>query len=293
MLVWKQSLENGEYRTITIKQRRICFTELARSQVKEHGKTFGPFSLEWRIDALRRLGALPVIYVPQHLKDDREFSAVGATIVAELADIKYTVSQLHQLSKLTDPQYLLAHLAPEATSVAEDYFFDLRNTDAQEKVVASYQVPSRSIKDILSYIGYRNAPFDLMVGVLSLVQNLFCPTDDEKHDRPLEYYRQREWRLSAGLALKGISQDRTLTDRERETLLSIDRTFWNKELSDGKTSFRRVDDACVVDRYGGRHIAESIFSIVVPPEAYEEARDLFGDKVLVADESNANLSPRE
>jgi hypothetical protein len=68
ILVWKQALANGEYRTIINRQHRICFTELSRDEIAQHGLKFGPFSLEFDIDTLRRVGALPVIYMPQHLQ---------------------------------------------------------------------------------------------------------------------------------------------------------------------------------------------------------------------------------
>jgi len=284
IVVWKQSLENGQNRTTAVRQCRICFTELSRDQVEEHGKQFGPFSVEFRIDVLRQLGALPVIYVPQRLKEDRRFSTVGETIVTEIGDIKYTINQLHQLSQLTDPDYLLTKIAPGATHVADDCILTLQNTDTADKVIASYQVPLKHIKDILSYIGYRNAPFDLMIGVLSHVQSLFYPTDDEIHDKQLEYYRQREWRLVTGLALEGKSQSRPLTDFEKHSLLSVNNRFWSKEVSDGNVSIRRADDACIIDRFEGKHIAEAISAVVVPTEAYDEAKSVFGDKVLIAGE---------
>jgi hypothetical protein len=286
VLTWKQSLENGEYRTITLRQRRICFTELARSEVQEHGKKFGPYALELRVNDLRRLGALPVMYIPQHLKDDRKLSTVGATVVAELADIKYTISQLHQLSQLTDPSYLLSSVAKgSAASVVEDCVLNLQNTDPLNKVVASYQVPLKNVKDFLSYIGYRNAPFELMVGVLSFVQSLFYPTDDEIHDTLLEYYRQREWRLVSGLAIGRAQQCRQLTEGEKKMLVSLDTRFWTEEVSDDRGSFRRIDDAVVIHEFEGKHITHVISRIIVPPEAVEKASAIFGDKVLVLEES--------
>ena len=44
----------------TILQRRACFTELAPSQLAEHSKAFGHFALEFEIEVLKDLGALPV-----------------------------------------------------------------------------------------------------------------------------------------------------------------------------------------------------------------------------------------
>jgi hypothetical protein len=279
IVVWKQSLVSGEYRTITIRQRRISFTALSRTQLKTHGERFGPFSLAFRIDVLRRLGALPVIYMPQNITDERGYDTVGPTVVAEMADIKYMVNQLRNLRQLTDPKYLLS-ITPGAQEVAEDCTFNLRNMDPTGNIVASYQIPIKTVKDFLSYIGYRNAPFELMDGVLTLVQSLFYPTDDQIHDKQLDYYRQREWRLVAGLALHGKSQTRSLTGAEKDRLVAIDPNFWRKELSDGKTSFRRVDDACLIESAAGQPIGEIVSEVIVPAEAYDEARLLLGEKVL-------------
>jgi hypothetical protein len=147
--------------------------------------------------------------------------------------------------------------------------------------VASYAIPIKNVKDVLSYIGYRNAPFELMSGVLSLVQSLFYPTDDTIHDKLLEYYRQREWRLVSGLVLQGKPQSRPLTDSEKRDLLNIDNIFWSKELSDGKVLSRRIDDAAIIEMFEGKKINEMISAILVPSELYDEARALFGDKVII------------
>jgi hypothetical protein len=264
IIVWTQSLKDGHTRTITLRQRRICFTELVRDEVEEHGERFGPFSIELSIESLRRLGGLPVIYMPQHLRDDERLSSVGSTLVAELQDVKYTISQLQELSQLGGSEVVV-----------------LANTDEHGNHVALYRVSLENIQKLLSFIGYRNAPFELMLGALNHMQSLFYPTDDDLHDKPLEYYRQREWRLVQGLVLEGQAQARPLTDSEKEVLLQINERFWSKELSDGSDTFRRVDDAFVIDTFDGSHITELISAVLAPPEAFGEARTLFGERVQV------------
>ncbi|MEO5953214.1 MAG: hypothetical protein ABIQ44_12180 [Chloroflexia bacterium] len=147
------------------------------------------------------------------------------------------------------------------------------------KVIASYPVPLKHIKDILSYIEYRNAPFDLMIGVLSLLESMYYPTDDEHHDKLLEYYRQREWRLVQGPVVNGKPQSRLLMDSEKATLLSINERFWSGLISDGKVSSRRVDDTYVIDSFEDKPVTDRISAVIVPVEAYEQARELFGNKV--------------
>jgi hypothetical protein len=119
---WKQPLVDGGTRVTRLRQKRISFTELSRSEVAEHGKKFGPFSLEFKIDVLRRLGALPVIYMPQSLRTSGDLSVLGSMIVTQLGDIKHTINQLHGLSQVSDPQYVLATAVSQgATSVADNY----------------------------------------------------------------------------------------------------------------------------------------------------------------------------
>jgi hypothetical protein len=228
---WKQPLVDGTHRVTRLRQKRISFTELARSQVAEHGKKFGPFSLEFKIDILRRMGALPVIYMPQSLRMTGDLSTLGAMIVTQLGDIKYTITQLLHLLQITDPQWVLANasIPPSATvtHVSPDYSVNLTNTGDAGEVVAEKPVPARFVRDVIEYIGFKNAPFDLMIGVLSLAQTLFYPTDDETHDDLLSYYRQREWRIAGGLLFNGVAHGRPLTDDEKKRVLEIDERFWS------------------------------------------------------------------
>jgi hypothetical protein len=136
----------------------------------------------------------------------------------------------------------MSHLAPPgATHVDENCVLNLTNIDEEKRAVATYPVPMKYVNDILSYIGYRNAPFDLMLGVLAFVESLFYPTDDEIHDTELSYYRQREWRIISGLGVDGLPHGRLLNQDEKVRLAQIDRGFWNREISDGRESFRRIE----------------------------------------------------
>ncbi|HUZ93822.1 MAG TPA: hypothetical protein VMU57_02815, partial [Edaphobacter sp.] len=74
---WSIPLSDGSTKVIRHRQMRICFTELSQSELPRHAEVFGPFAMEFHIDILRQLGALPVIYVPQMVKGDRLFSSFG------------------------------------------------------------------------------------------------------------------------------------------------------------------------------------------------------------------------
>lgn len=278
ILEWKQPLVNGTTRTTLLRQKRLSLTELDRSEVARHSVNFGPFSLEFNIDTLRQLGALPVVYMPQQLKNHPALSSIGSSVVTQLLDIKYTINALHNLANVSNPDYIIAHSDnPDVTHVNEDYSITLDNIDDQKKVVATSRVPAKHVRDVINYIGFKNAPFDLMIGILTIVQNLFYPTDDEGHDDTLSYYRQREWRLIGGLHFNGIPHGRPLTDDEKQQVRSIDERFWSREIADKDGSFRRVDEAVVLDVAEGRSIKEFIMAVLVPPQAYDRARAIVGD----------------
>jgi hypothetical protein len=106
------------------------------------------------------------------------------------------------------------------------------------------------------------------------------PTDDQIHDELLAYYGQREWRIAAGLVVDGIPHSRLLSNDERTLVFDIDTDFWTKEISDDKTTFRRIDDAYVIGNFEGAPISELISAVIVPPEAFDEAKSIFGDRVI-------------
>jgi hypothetical protein len=280
IIEWKQPLVDGTERVTRLRQKRISFTELERTEVAEHGKKFGPFSIEFKIDVLRRMGALPVIYMPQSLKGSRGLSSLGTLIVTQLGDVKYTIDQLQTLLQLTDPNFVMTLGPPGTTQVAHDYKINLQNTDDQKNILHHRPVPANYVRDVLDYIGFKNSPFELMGSVLSLVQTLFYPTDDEFHDDLLSYYRQREWRIVGGLLFNGIAHGRALVDSEKTLLMAIDNRFWSKEITDDQFSFRRIDEAVVISEFEGKPITSFISAIIVPPEAYDKAKDLFGEIVM-------------
>ncbi len=122
-----------------------------------------------------------------------------------------------------------------------------------------------------------------MIGILTLVQNLFYLTDDQAHDNTLSYYRQREWRLIGGLSFKGIPHGRPLTDNEKLQVQATDERFRNRVIADNEGSLRRIDEAVVIDVFEDRKIVEFISTVFVPSAAYDRAKAILGDIVARAD----------
>src|SRR5882757_349348 len=62
---WSLPLKSKPPRTIPFVQSRVCFTDLTPAELPQHAETFGHFALEFEMESARRLGAVPVFYVPQ------------------------------------------------------------------------------------------------------------------------------------------------------------------------------------------------------------------------------------
>jgi hypothetical protein len=68
-------------RKIEMVQRRVSFTELSPCELPRHAEEFGRFALEFEIDTLKSLYALPVFYIPRGntVSLDQTFSGCRAT----------------------------------------------------------------------------------------------------------------------------------------------------------------------------------------------------------------------
>lgn len=281
---WRIPQVDSTTKVIRKRQTRICFTELAQSELSRHAESFGPFSLEFPIRVLREFGILPVIYVPQMVEGDRLLSSLGPVIVWMFENARHTLDLLDQLYKLSDPQSALElarKTSPETTHVDPNYVLNLQNQNEDKTIVQRFEVKASIVRGILDYLNYKTAPFELMRGAIYAAQNLFYPTDDQLNDKLLSYYRQREWRIIPGATVEGKTNARMATSAEKEFLLGLNHRFWSREIVDDKGTFRRIDEAQVIDEFKGKHISEFVGRVIVPFEAYDEARDIFGGRVEI------------
>ena len=279
---WTAPVSIGSSTPIRLLQQRICFTELQRHELPAHSEQFGPYAIEFDVTALRRAGALPVIYMPQALSEHDHLALLGPITVSHLGHIEHTLRSLDNLHQHTDLEYLQRQY-PNATRIDDECVFNLTNGDARRGIVQEFQIPFGSIRDILAYLEFENAPFQAMIGVLSIVQSLFYPTDDEHVDQPLTYYRQREWRITANYSVNGTPRGQPLSEEQKEDLLHIDGVFWNRTLSIEEQECRRADKALSLALPAIQQLLSMITRIVVPTELVEQTRGLYSG-VLVEDQ---------
>ena len=266
--------ELGSPSPFRVLQQRVCFTELRPYELSAHSQHFGPYAIEFDIAGLRRAGALPVIYMPQALSRDDHLALLGPFVVSHLAHLVHMLGNLNELRQLTDLNHVRERF-PGAERFADDCVFDLRNGDEQRGIVQEFKVPMSSIRDILAFIGFENAPFPAMIGAISIVQSLFYPTDDEHVDQPLAYYRQREWRITTNYSVNGQPRGLPLPPCERQQLLNVDGRFWKRELQFEDQRFCRVDKAVSLALPPSEDVRSMITRVLVPSETARQAEQLF------------------
>lgn len=248
-------------------QQRICFTELSPDELTNHSETFGPFAMEFDIGALRRAGALPVIYMPQALSENDHLALIGLFVVSDL-------NQIRDLLQILD--------RVKSASASENHpLMCLNNGDDERGVVHSYSVSRSMVHDFIRFLTFERAPFSEMIGITTIAQSLFYPTDNRHTDTTLGYYRQREWRITGGYDVNGEPRGRELDDAEKQTLMEIDTEFWTKEIYDGKKTYRRIDKAAALSSPGPQELAELLHRLIVPADTLEEVQRAFPNVVIM------------
>lgn len=286
VVTWKHQHGNP---TIIL-QRRMCFTELATSELPEHAKTFGPFALRFSPEKLRAAGAMPVIYAPQ------ELSGHPASVIAEFCvkaawHTKYVLESLEGLRKVAES---LGTGTYNGFSVDKNATIDLNNETPEGTRVNEFKIKASDVDALMTHIGYRNIPFAHSIAMLGIYENMFYPTDNAYSDDMLGYYRQREWRLVLStFEINGQPISRPLTAEERRELEAVDPAFWQRELTVRGQAASRSELAQIYLPYGGLTSRDLIESIVVPPSAEASVREFYDGEIEVVEwDIDAPPAPR-
>lgn len=261
-------------------QQRMCFTELAESELPEHAKIFGPFALRFSPEKLRAAGAMPVIYAPQELPG-HPLSVIAEFCVKAAWHTKYMLESLENLREIAETMVSGTH---NGLPVNKDATIEMNNVTPEGAQVNKSKIRPADVAALMTHIGYRNIPFAHSIAMLSVFENMFYPTDNTHSDDMLGYYRQREWRLVvSNFEIKGQPVSRQLTADERQKLEAVDPGFWQRELTvRGQTSSYSTL-AHIYLPYGGHTARDLIDGIVVPPSAESAVRQFYDGEIEVAE----------
>jgi hypothetical protein len=269
LIEWRQPSSGGvQPRAFPVLQQRVCFTELAPHELPKHAQKFGHFALEFEIDTIRQLGAVPVYYVPQPTGEAADGSHVATALFAVVMDANAVVSRLTALSQCLDGP----------TPVPERFQFDVgfaRNSGER----AVFSISRDEAKNILAAIGHQVTPWaDFSAGTNALL-NFFHPTDDVKHDKMLDYYREREWRIACNFAMTQTDGSRVgvllpVTQAIRERCLGIDAEFFGRKILTDMGEVDTLDRVLVHPGLNGVPLITMARRVIVPTEALDQTTQI-------------------
>ena len=257
---WSQPVTNGPPRAFPVLQSRVCFTDLSPAELSQHGERFGHFALEFDVESVRRLGAMPVFYIPQ-----RE-GGVGTSLLALIADARYVVNRAAQLDNI------LRTYADSGQSIKLQTGF-ARNPGAER----TFLIRNNEINTYLEALNYLNhliTPWQMLSIGMDAALNFFYPADNVIHDKPLQYYQQREWRIACNFAINGVYVLREPTPEEKTRITEIDPAFFSRVIQTDLGQFATLDKSLIHPGLNGRTILQLARRVIVPESALEESRSL-------------------
>jgi hypothetical protein len=235
-------------------QRRVCFTELAPRELVEHAKLFGSFALEFNLDTLKAMGAMPVFYIPQATAGEGTgVTSLGSTLVIQLIDAMVLTMRLAGVKKNLDD-------APLVTQGQFDAVFGFEKPK-------TFSLDVAETRRVLEAFTFALTPPDMLEQALTGVLSCFYPADNVRDNQALAYYRQREWRIAWNLAVQGEEIMRRPSDEMIERLLQIDAEFFGRDFPTASGTRRLAEEALVFSGIGGKRIIDMVNRVIVPRAA--------------------------
>jgi hypothetical protein len=272
LIEWQQpSAGSAAPRILPVLQKRVCFTELAPPELPIHAERFGHFALEFDIDVVRRLGAVPVFYIPQPSKTAADGSAIGTGLLAIAADCWAVVQRMAFLDRMFKGP----------TPVQEKFSMEVGFASSPDGK-GKYILDRDEYKNFLAAIGHAVTPWtDLEHGAYGLL-NFFHPTDNTKSDRILEYYREREWRVAYSFALNLPDGSRVEvmhvpTADERRRFMEIDPEFFGRTIRRDIGDVQTLEASLVYPGLGGKRIIDMVRRVIVPASSVDRAREVLAE----------------
>ena len=242
-------------------QKRACFTLIEPSELQKHSILFGHFALEFDVDTMRQLGAIPAFYYPNP-KNDVGLEATAISLLCRMGEIQQLLNRLTKFEE------------------------QIRNPANKNRVLALINNISGEAEDIDATFGGAAKILDFLAqdrslpvlgNALRAISGLFCPTDDPTNDNPLHNYRLREWRIIANMAKLGEEQTRDLSDGEVNALLEIDREFFGREMRFHTGIYPQYEQCKYFQELEGRPFLSYARRVIVPDEAVGQAIQIQGD----------------
>lgn len=261
---WKhQHADGSNPRVEELLQKRICFTELSPKELINHANNFGHFAIEFEIDALKKMGAIPVFYIPDILNGDKKGAEVGSILLIQLQDISQLIVRLKIVEEFQKLQNV-----PSKLPLNIDY-------PQNPSISKSFEIDTIESWKLIEAITHGLTPLSMLSSSIDSLSNFFYPADNQKHNKSLDYYRQREWKICLNLIFDGNAEMiRKLSESEKNNLLLIDPSFFSKTISFQNREIKIVEECSVFSNFESAHPLEYANRIIVPEALQDSAKKI-------------------
>ena len=253
--------DGPEPEPIPIYQKRVCFTAITPRELATHAGYFGPFSLEFEIELLRRMGATPVTYVPTTVGTKLDYGGASVSMLHRLVEIRSILKRLQRMREICGQQ-----------NVPGPIQMSWGASQRHRQIRAS----TEGVLDVVNCVedGIRDS--ETLVAAVDALSSYMYPSESADSDRLLEYFQEKEWRITNAVVHSatgdGLHSALTLEEKVRLNELSPDYFGQTIEMKSGKIS---VADGCLAIRlFDGQGIFELCRRVIIPAQAMEEARQI-------------------
>ena len=242
-------------------QKRISFSDISEDELEAHSELFGPFALEYSPEALRRLGGVPVFYVPLESAEEG-LEGMAAAMLARLGEVQRLLGRLHEV---------------------HEYASGLKSHQAMTLELNGRPVGSVRAGDVRLMLDVSTSdtqPLDALKASVVGFSGFFYPVENLDYTDELFYYQQREWRITGNMASQGVPTTRELTGDEKDLLLTIDESFFSCIEDYPSGTLRKVDQCQVMTEFGGKHALSHADRLIVPRGTESQAAEALSDANL-------------
>jgi hypothetical protein len=216
------------------------------SLVGEHAHRFGQFAIELDVSSVIEIGALPAFYLP--LRDDQHGS--GRALTARTAEITVLLERLTNLSRAADTPFSHVELTVSGRP--------------------AFSATKADVRDLLSALTTGMRPFDELLAAFQALASLIYPVDALGVEE-LRFFEQREWRVLSNALDPRHYTAGAPTAEERETLMSIDRSYFGGQVQMRSGTRTRIDECLFLRSIRHRPFLDYARRVIVPDTAVVDA----------------------
>ena len=246
----------------------------SRSKQASHLDLFGPFAIALNPIDARRIGIMPTIYF---YRLSHMYSSGPEDLLRRLSEVRQTLIALHiieECSQTQDIPFRNTKSLKERTS-SKSLGLYLNNPKAQLKLE---RLSRREARHFIDFLQFNRRTFWQLVDRIEYILGLFQDTDSE--NSPMDYYKQREWRLpldfQANTVWYSLGNHPKIRNPKSEMFAGNVSQILDlyQTLRSGELSQEILNATWVLNLVDGKPFSQMIKEIICPSYCYNDVMNL-------------------